>query len=203
MQIKAKPKFHVLIHNITKPLNHGMLLRSAAAFNLDTVFLVAKNYEEKKKSKIFKQFRLFFGDKGTSKKLKYRVFQSIKQANEYFKEQGIYVCGVEITKDSKNIFDEPFTGETVFIMGNEGEGLIPALKEICDYFVYIPQYTDKTASLNVSVAGSIIFHHFAHWADYQEGMITGEKFQDQSNKKKNVFLDFVIHGQEEAKKKEE
>ena len=34
-------------------------------------------------------------------------------------------------------------------------------KEICDHFVYIPQYTEKTASLNVSVAGSIIFHHFA------------------------------------------
>jgi len=32
---------------------------------------------------------------------------------------------------------------------------------MCDHFVYIPQYTDKTASLNVAVAGSIIFHHFA------------------------------------------
>jgi len=34
-------------------------------------------------------------------------------------------------------------------------------KAICDHFVYIPQYTNKTASLNIAVAGSIIFHHFA------------------------------------------
>jgi len=39
--------------------------------------------------------------------------------------------------------------------------LIEKHKEICDHFVYIPQYTEKTASLNVAVAGSIIFHHFA------------------------------------------
>jgi hypothetical protein len=47
---------------------------------------------------------------------------------------------------------------------------------ICDHFVYIPQYTDKTASLNVAIAGSIIFHHFALWANYQEAGREGFKF---------------------------
>lgn len=43
----------------------------------------------------------------------------------------------------------------------KGSGLHEKHKEICDHFVYIPQYTEKTASLNVAIAGSIIFHHFA------------------------------------------
>ena len=47
---------------------------------------------------------------------------------------------------------------------------------MCDHFVYIPQYTDKTASLNVAIAGSIIFHHFAIYANYPEAGRTGEKF---------------------------
>ena len=48
---------------------------------------------------------------------------------------------------------------------------------MCDHFVYIPQYTDKTASLNVAIAGSIIFHHFAMYAKYPEAGRQGEKFE--------------------------
>ena len=81
------------------------------------------------------------------------------------------------------------------MLGNEGEGLIPAMKKICDYFVYIPQYTNKTASLNVAVAGSIIFHHFSVWADYEQAEMHGEKFQDQKKplSKQEMFFDCVIH----------
>ena len=31
---------------------------------------------------------------------------------------------------------------------------------MCDFFVYIPQYGGGTASLNVTVAASIVLHHF-------------------------------------------
>ena len=201
MENTIKPKYHLLIHNIIKPKNFGMLLRSAAAFGLDTIFLISKDVEEKKKSKILKNFALFFGDKGTTRKLKYEVFTSIKEAHTYFKANEIYVVGVEIGHGAKNIHTKPFNGETVFVMGNEGEGLIPALKKICDYFVYIPQYTNKTASLNVSIAGSIIFHHFASWAGYDETAMIGEKFQDPENKPNTTFLHFKIHGEEENKLK--
>jgi tRNA G18 (ribose-2'-O)-methylase SpoU len=36
--------------------------------------------------------------------------------------------------------------------------------EICDDFVIIPQYGGGTASLNVTVAASIVMHTFALWA---------------------------------------
>jgi len=42
--------------------------------------------------------------------------------------------------------------------------------------VYIPQYGPGTASLNVSVAASIVMHHFALWAGYEERSREGEKF---------------------------
>lgn len=40
--------------------------------------------------------------------------------------------------------------------------------EMCDHFVYIPQYSTGTASLNVNVAASIVMHHFSTWAGYEE-----------------------------------
>ncbi|RWW22412.1 hypothetical protein BHE74_00029158 [Ensete ventricosum] len=42
----------------------------------------------------------------------------------------------------------------------KGTGLSAKECEICDFFVYIPQYGCGTASLNVTVAASIVLHHF-------------------------------------------
>ena len=39
---------------------------------------------------------------------------------------------------------------------------------LCDHFVYIPQFSMGTASLNVNVAASIVMHHFSSWAGYEE-----------------------------------
>ena len=92
-------------------------------------------------------------------------------------QNNIRVCGVEIGECSVPIQKQAFTGNTAFFLGNEGTGIIPVHRELCDFFVYIPQYTDKTASLNVSVAAGIIFHHFALWAGYEESKVYGEKYQ--------------------------
>jgi hypothetical protein len=47
---------------------------------------------------------------------------------------------------------------------------------LCDSFVYIPQYGPGTASLNVTVAASIILQHFAVWAGYLERERAGAKY---------------------------
>ena len=58
----------------------------------------------------------------------------------------------------------------------QGTGLSQGQVQLCDTFVYIQQYGAGTASLNVSVAASIVLHHFALWAGYQERSRHGEKF---------------------------
>ena len=70
----------------------------------------------------------------------------------------------------------PFTGPTAFMMGNEGQGLSERHIQLCDSFVYIPQYGGGTASLNVAVAASIVLHQFAVWAGYTERSRHGFKF---------------------------
>lgn len=48
----------------------------------------------------------------------------------------------------------------------KGTGLSAKECEICDFFVYIPQYGCGTASLNVTVAASIVLHHFGGNFDF-------------------------------------
>ncbi|CAD7970372.1 unnamed protein product [Amoebophrya sp. A120] len=81
--------------------------------------------------------------------------------------------------ESRSLFQMhfPFTKSTVFMLGNEGSGMSEQQIKICDFLVHIPQHSKKTASLNVAVAGSIVLHHFAIFADFAETGIIGEKFE--------------------------
>ena len=64
----------------------------------------------------------------------------------------------------------------VYIFYLQGDGMTENQKAICDGFVYIRQHGPGTASLNVSVAASIVMHHFALWAGYDERAREGEKY---------------------------
>ena len=105
-----------------------------------------------------------------------RFFPSITNVREYCTQKKISICGIEILPESRPIYEMPFRGDTLFMLGNEGSGLNSNQIAICDHFVYIPQYTDKTASLNVAIAGSIIFYQFAQYARYPEAGREGQKY---------------------------
>lgn len=171
-----------MLHNVSKPKNIGTIVRSCCAFNVQKVFLISKDPEKKKNSKIMKDFGVKHGSQGTSDKIDYEFFFSIQAARDYFKSKNIKIVGIEIGNNARSVYSpNAFEGDTVFILGNEGEGMTQNLKDICDYFVYIPQYTNKTASLNVANAGSIIFSMFGHWAGYPESVVYGEKFRHEKH----------------------
>lgn len=61
-------------------------------------------------------------------------------------------------------------------VSTQGTGLSGSQLKLCDSFVYIPQHGQGTASLNVTVAASIVLHNFAVWAGYQESSRHGFKY---------------------------
>ena len=162
-------KSSILFHNISKRKNFGDIILNGTTLGVDKFYLINKTQDQISKSKVFQQLNRQ-GNHLISKidKIDYEVFPSLKEAKEYFNANGITICGIEITDQSQNVEQHPFKGDTVFIPGNEYTGLTAQLKEICDDFVYIPQNSDKTASLNVAIATSIVQHHFAVWADFPE-----------------------------------
>ena len=118
----AQPKGYMLMFNISKQKNFGTILRSAAAFGLSSVFMVDANH--KKLSK--------FGSQGTADKMDYTVFATLQDVKKYCNANKIAICGVEIIEGAKPIHEMPFTGDTVFMLGNEGSGLNEKQIEICD-----------------------------------------------------------------------
>lgn len=142
-------KCYLIIHNVAKKHNVGSIIRSASAMNVSEIWVVGKRKLAS------------FGNQGTAKRMPYRKFPSLKELKDYSAACAIQVLGIEILDSSKSIWDSPFTTSTAFILGNEGTGLTQQEKEICDGFIYIPQYNSNTESLNVSVAAGIILTHFS------------------------------------------
>eukprot|EP00939_MAST-03C_sp_MAST-3C-sp1_P001474 g1474.t1 len=104
------------------------------------------------------------------------TFENLKHVREYCVENEIRICGVEIMDEAKPVHDHPFSGPTAFLVGTEGAGLSKREMSYCDSFVYISHYGNGTASLNVAVAASIVFHQFALWAKYRERKRSGYKY---------------------------
>lgn len=154
----------MLIHNIAKRHNVGTLARSCTAFGVSELILVGR-----------RDFNAF-GSHGSTSHLNFRHFHSLSLAKSFLKERDCDICGVEITDNAVAVNQHPFKGSTAFLLGNEGTGLSAKECEICDFFVYIPQYGCGTASLNVTVAASIVLHHFGVWAGFSERTREGNKF---------------------------
>jgi tRNA G18 (ribose-2'-O)-methylase SpoU len=155
---------YMLVFNIGKKKNFGDILRSAAAFGVREVFIVGA----KKLST--------FGNQGTQKYCKYTYFENLLEAKAELTRRGIALVGIEITENAVPVNEHPFSGPTCFMSGNEGTGMNEHQLEACDSFVYIPQYSGATASLNVATATGIVFHHFALWAQKPVQRREGYKF---------------------------
>ena len=149
--------FYLLIYNIQSRHNIKILIKSAISYNCKKFLVIGK--EKKVLEKLFK------GEKEMTSKIKdyFEYFEDIESLKKYLKENNITPCGVEIGENCIPIQNHPFKGNTLFVLGNEGAGLNNKQKDLCEQFVFIQQYSEKTGSLNVAVAASIIFYHFYVW----------------------------------------
>ena len=90
------PEWSLIVHNVAKKANVGMMLRSAAAFGAHRILVAgsAKNLQT-------------FGSKGAIKHLKIISFQSLQEAVSHAKTVlKCHIVGVEIKSDAKNDLSE-------------------------------------------------------------------------------------------------
>ena len=159
------PQSILVLHNVSKKKNFGELLRTAAAMGVCEVVIVGA------------QKLATHGAHGTAGHLRFSHFTKFSDAVAYVRDvRGMKLCGVEITPSAVSVCVHPFRGSTAFLMGNEGAGLTQIQIEACDQFVYIPQHSAATASLNVNAACAVVLHHFAQWAALPEAPRDGFKF---------------------------
>lgn len=144
--------FDIILNNIQKPKNIYNLMRSAQVFGVQRVYVVGqRTFDEV-------QMEETFG-------IPCQRIESLKECRKHLEEMydDMKIYGVEILDGAHDVtdFQFPKNHRGVFIFGNEGSGMSKPQMAICDEFLYIPQFGEGTASLNVTCAASIVLHHFS------------------------------------------
>lgn len=155
-------KSYLFLFNVSKKSNFGFLIRTANAFGAEIILIGKKKYSS-------------LGAVGGTRRTPVHHFYSLPEGVDFARENGCRIAGVEIMDRARSICDTPFVGSTAFMIGNEGTGLESWQTELCDDFVYIPQY-GTAVSLNVNVATAICLHRFADWAGWTECPRQGQQY---------------------------
>lgn len=137
----------VILDNIQDPGNLGTIIRSSVAFNWNLI--ISSDSVDIYNSKVIR------ASQGMIFKANF-VTCDIELNIKELKDNGYKIIGTDVVNGSKiNGFAK--TEKIAIIMGNEGQGLSPSIKILCDDFIYIEM--DKSCeSLNVGVAASIIMY---------------------------------------------
>lgn len=138
----------IILDDVQDPGNLGTIIRSAKAFNIDTVVLslgCVKKYNEKV---VRAAQGMLFKVNVVTKDLKYFI--------PYLKENGYLVYGTCVTNGT-DISTLKKYKKLAIVMGNEGQGISEDIKKELDKNVYI-NMNDDCESLNVAVASSIIMY---------------------------------------------
>ena len=138
----------LLLDAIQDPGNLGTIIRSAVAFNIDTIILGAgcvDLYNEK----------TLRAAEGMNFNINI-ITKNLEETIPKLKDKGYKVIGTKLTSGTElKTFETP--NKYALIMGNEGRGVNKNLLNMCDDYIYI-KMNELCESLNVGVATSIILY---------------------------------------------
>ena len=136
----------VILDNIQDPGNLGTIIRSAVAFNFDSVVL-SKECVDLYNPKVIR----------STKGMLFNMNICVKNLLEFISILDDYVIYGTDVVNGENIRDIDIPSKVGLVIGNEGRGISDKIKKLCNKFIYIDMNND-CESLNASVAASILMY---------------------------------------------
>lgn len=146
---KQEDLFLLMLDLVQNPQNLGTLLRSAEAAGVHGVLIPPHRAAEVTPAVVS-------ASAGATEHLLIAQGNLVQICKE-LKKDNVWVVGLEGGEGSRRIQDVPLKGPIVLIVGNEGEGMRPLVKETCDFLLSLPML-GHIESLNAAVAGSIVLY---------------------------------------------
>ncbi len=146
---KAKQQNYriIALDGITNPQNLGMIIRSCAAGNVDAILLPTKGAAQISPLVIK-------ASAGTLFKMPIIKTDTLVKTLKAFKRDGagLYTLSSHAKASYK---EQKYGAKTIFVLGNESEGVSKAVEEICNKSIAIPMRRG-VESLNVAVTASLL-----------------------------------------------
>lgn len=137
----------IALDGVTTPANVGMIIRSCTALGIDGIILPRKGNAKLNSLVIKASAGVVF--KSCILKCE-RLTPVLKKAREI----GYDVYGLSGEK-GRNIYQERFSTKSLFVMGNETEGVSPQTEDLTDKHLFIPM-ANGVESLNVACAATVV-----------------------------------------------
>ncbi|GAA3283958.1 MULTISPECIES: 23S rRNA (guanosine(2251)-2'-O)-methyltransferase RlmB [Dactylosporangium] len=137
----------IALDGVTDPRNLGAIIRSAAAFGAQGVFLT-----ERRSAAI--TATAWRTSAGAAARVKVSQVTNLTRSLKRCQEEGFVVAGLD-ADGATSLYDlEAAAGPLVVVVGSEGRGLSRLVGQTCDLRVGIPMVSD-VESLNASVAAAV------------------------------------------------
>jgi tRNA (guanosine-2'-O-)-methyltransferase len=137
----------LLLDSVTQPFNVGMIVRSAAAFGAERLWLcgnsAALDHPSAGKTAL-----------GTQRLIAWEREPDPVAAAKAAAQDGLRVVAIELAGEACPLHEAPLDGDVCLALGNEDHGCSPALLAVADAVAYIP-LVGRVGSLNVSAAAAI------------------------------------------------
>ena len=144
LNIKSKTESSVVIlDDITDQRNIGSIIRTSAAFCIDAVFILNKNFNHDNES-------MYKAASGAIELIPIIPVVNIVNTIEKLKNNNFWISGLDIGSN-KNIIDYQWNKKVAIILGSEGKGMRDLVKKNCDDLIKI-NINPAIDSLNVSNA---------------------------------------------------
>ena len=136
----------LMLDGIQDPGNLGTIIRSAVAFNIDTIVASLDTVDVYNTKTLRSSEGMIFN-------INY-VTADLENIIKNLKDYNVYVTNV---LNGESLDDIETKGNYALIDGNEGSGVRKNIQELATNTLYIPM-NDKCESLNVAIATSIILY---------------------------------------------
>ena len=137
----------IMLDGLQDPGNVGTIIRSAVAFNFDTI-IVGNNTVDIYNEKVL---RASEGMIYNINIIKQDLVDSIME----LKLKGYTIIGTKVDNGKK--IEDIICEKYAFIVGNEVNGISNEILDMCDEYIYIDM-NKKCESLNVGIASSIVMY---------------------------------------------
>jgi tRNA (guanosine-2'-O-)-methyltransferase len=159
---RTEGRLSLVLDGVQSPFNVGSILRTAAAYRVDKVWLCGAtppvSVAGVRKTAL-----------GTDRFLEIERADKAVDAITVARDDGFRVVAIELTDDARPLHESTTGAAVCLVVGNEDHGISAVALRACDDVAYLPQL-GKVGSLNVAVAAAIAIYE----ARRQEWESTGE-----------------------------
>jgi tRNA (guanosine-2'-O-)-methyltransferase len=144
---RTEADISLLLDSIGQPFNVGSIIRSAAAFGVQQIWLCGDTappgHPSARKTSL-----------GTDRLLSFDHSQTAVLGAQAARAAGYRVIAVELAGDAVPLHEADLSGDVCLALGNEDHGCSAGLLAAADLVAYIPQ-VGRVGSLNVAAAAAI------------------------------------------------